>query len=130
MKTYQDVFTFRQVASTWLSAHKDESKFAYALRKVVKQCQPLVVAYQEHLEDLDIEYCSTGDKDVILTDDKGGMVYTKENLRKRNAARRALFMTLVEVTPYLAASVPEDLSEAEREVLAGFVLPEQTIIDP
>ena len=122
-KKYKDVYTFLVVAQKWLTDHPQESKFRYALRKVVKQAEKTWSAYQEAVEELDIEHAATGDKDVILKDQHGQIAFTKDGLRARNKARKALFDSEVTIEPYYAKDVPE-LTDAERDAFTGFVLKE------
>lgn len=124
MKTYRDLIAFLSAAQPWLAAHPEDRKFRYALRKVTKQAEKLWATYTEQTEDLDIEHCAVGKDGVILKDERGQFSFTKDGLRKRNAARKALFESAAGVVAFLATDVPADLSEAEREAFAGFVLPD------
>lgn len=130
--TYRDLFQFLNLASVWLAAHPAESKFRYALRKVVKQGERFSGEYQERLEEITIEHCATDPKTQVilkqvLKDARGNervdYEFTKEGLKKRNEARKALFESAIEVNPFVATDVPPDLTEDEREAFAGFVLP-------
>ncbi len=125
MKTFQDVLTFFNAASPWLEKHKDESKFAYAVKKVQKQCKARWESYAEQVEDIDIEHCAVDEKTgVILKDERGGLQFTKDGIKKRNVARRTLFLSDAGVMPFMGKNPPADLTDAEREAFAGFVLPE------
>jgi hypothetical protein len=123
-RTYRHLYTFLVVAQKWLSDHPQESKFRYALRKVVKHAEKLWSAYQEQVEELDIEHAATGERDVILKDQHGQIAFTKDGLRARNKARKALFDSDVSIEPYFAKDVPE-LTDAEREAFTGFVLKDE-----
>ena len=122
-KTYREIIAFISVASSWLEHNPKESKFRYAVKKVVKQCSTLKDRYFEQAEDLDIEHCVEKDG-VISKDANGGINFSKDGLRNRNKARRALFETSVEVMPFLSKDSPDDLTEAERDAFAGFVIAE------
>lgn len=123
-KTNRDLVAFLNAAQPWLVAHPEDRKFRYALKKVTKQAERLWATYTEQAEDLDIEHCATGKDGVILKDDRGQLSFTKEGLRKRNAARKTLFEADAGVVAFLAAEVPAELTESEREAFAGFVLPD------
>jgi hypothetical protein len=129
MKTYRDLVAFLNAAQPWLLAHPEDRKFRYALKKVTKQGEKLWATYTEQAEDLDIEHCATGKDGVIVKDERGQVAFTKEGLRKRNAARKALFETDAGVVPFLAAEVPPELTESEREAFAGFVLPDEREVE-
>jgi len=64
---------------------------------------------------------------VILKDQHGQIAFTKDGLRARNKARKALFDSEVTIEPYYAKDVPE-LTDAEREAFIGFVLREDASI--
>lgn len=119
--TYQDVLEFAHAANSWLSSHKDDQKFTYALRKLLKRAKPLIEAYQEQVEDLNIEHAAVNDKGIIQREPNGACAYTKEALHTRNKAIRALVRTDVTLEPHLV-DPPAELTEAERSAFAGFVL--------
>lgn len=102
-----------------------KTKWTYALERMDKRLKKLLESYQEALGDLQIEHAATeGPGGPILTDADGKFRYTKEGLRARNKAQKELLERPVEFEPYYATEVPENLSEGEKEVCAGFVLPE------
>jgi hypothetical protein len=128
-QTHRSLYTFLVVAQKWLADHPVEGKFRYALKRVVKQVEKIWTAYQEAVEELDIEHAATGERDVILKDQHGQIAFTKDGLRARNKARKALFDSDVTIEPYWAKDVPE-LTDAEREAFTGFVLPEPVDLEP
>ena len=123
--TYRQIVTFLNAANPWLVAHQEQTRFRYALRKVVKQCETLWETWTEAAEDIDIEHAAVGKDDVILRDERGAIAFTKDGLRKRNAARRVLFDSEVKLEPFMAKDVPP-LTDVERDAFTGFILPEQT----
>lgn len=126
-KSYRAIATFVGAAGSWLENHTTESKFRYAVKKVLKQASARWDEHNEKQQDLAIEHCLT-DKDgsvrYVDNDPRKGHEYSKEGLRKLIASRKALSESLVDVTPFMAKDVPQDLVEAQREAFAGFVLPE------
>lgn len=129
-RTILDLITFVNTANDFLGKHPAESKFAYALRKVVKQCAKVHNEYQEELTELGVEHCAVDKDGVILREADGSLRFTKEGLKKRNVAQKALVEKPRTVTPYLAKDVPVDITGAQREAFAGFVLPEDADIEP
>jgi hypothetical protein len=129
-KTYEEVFTFIQLGNAWLTRNdKKDSKFKYGLTKELKAAVALGNKYNEQIEDIDIDHCATDDKGVILRDEKNELRFTKDGIKARIKARRELFKSSVEIEPYFASDVPDDLTEFEKEVFAGFVLrPELTLV--
>ena len=128
-KTYRDLLTFRQYAGSWLASHKEPSKFRYGVKKIFDATKTLHEQYDEQLQDLSIEHCTEKDG-VIATNAGGGFQFSKENLRKRNAATKELSKKLVDVPSYMAKEPPKDLSDDEREAFAGFVLPDLADEEP
>jgi hypothetical protein len=127
-RKYKEIYTFLVTAQKWLTDHPQESKFRYALRKVLKVAEKQWSVYTEQVEDLDIEHAATGDKDVILKDQHGQIAFTKDGLRARNKARKALFDSEVQIAAYYAKDAPE-LTDAEREAFTGFVLKDDAPAD-
>ena len=125
-RTYKDLFTFIQAATLWTQKNKGESKFRYALKKVLKASEKLQAAYQEKIEEFDIEFCSVDKDEIIIKDAQGNLSFTKENLRKRNAKRRELFETVVEAPTHLVDKAPDGLEDFFVEAFEGFVLKSTT----
>lgn len=132
-KTYREVNEFSAVATAYTMQHADsDTKFKYALTRMLKQIRPLLEDLQERLSDLNVEFAAT-DRDeekndegreplgILLTDERGQFRYTKKGLIARNKAHRAVMHEDVEIEPYYASDIPE-LTDSEREVFTGFVL--------
>jgi hypothetical protein len=119
--SYADIFQFIQNANNWLSNHKDETRIHYALRKLIKQCNKLIVVYQEKIEELNIDNCSVDEKGIILRDERNEYKFTKEGLKKRNEQRREEYEKLQVITPfYITDKSP--LSEADIDNFRGFIV--------
>lgn len=122
-KSYGEMNQFIGAANAWLERNPNESKFSYAIKKVVKSCLKLLGEYQEQVEEISITHCAVDKDGVILRDERGGFRYTKDELKKRNKKVNDLFKSAVEIEPYFATEIPK-LTEEEREVFLGFVLKE------
>ena len=124
-KTYQEIANFIGTAQAYQADEKrtKETKFTYALRKVVKSCQKLWESYIEQREDIDVEHAATDPKThVILRDEQGGGIsYTKDGMRARQKALRELFQQEVTVTSFGVATWPADLTDTERDAFEDFV---------
>lgn len=105
----------------WLALHPEESKFSYAIKRVVDQITALDKIKVVEFENIDIDNCATDANGVILRNPDGSLAFTKDGLKACNAARSALLDSEVEIEPYYATEVPE-LLEGEREIFAGFVI--------
>src|SRR6476660_6167906 len=90
-KTYQQLVAFINYARTYLQQHKEQkSKYTYALERMDKRLAKPTEDYTEALGDLQIEHAATDEKGTLLTDEKGQFRYSKDGLRARNKAQRAL----------------------------------------
>lgn len=107
-----------------------ESKFGYAYKRFSeKNIIPAFKEYNNLITDIRVEHALEDEKTKeVLTDKTSnrGFKYSKEGLKKVIAAERELMDSFGEkafdVEPYIAAYVPEDLTEEEREVLAGILI--------
>jgi hypothetical protein len=124
-KTYQEIRTFLVIADAWAGRNTDESKFRYAITRVLKRGSKLDSEYVEKAEDVNIDNCATDKDGVILRDDKGGFRFTKDGEKARNKARLELFHSTVEIEPHYCGEIPDSLTEEEREAFTGFVIEEQ-----
>jgi len=125
MKSYRECFEFARAGQQWIAKHEEESKFKYALTKVMRKLNRVQERWQELIEESNIEHCATDSAGVILRDEKGQYKYTKEELLKRNKRVNSLYDQPVEIAPHFATEVPEDLTELEREIFNGFVLKDE-----
>ena len=121
-KTRQEVLTFMQQAEIYRQNNPKSTKFTYALGKLLKQANKINKETQEKLEDINYEYCKTDKNDVIMESDKGNLVYTKEGRISRDKAVRKLRDEEVEIEPYYATKVPDNLTHSERDAFTDFVL--------
>ena len=122
--SYRDLAEFMAHAQKRVASRdKDnaETKFDYALRKVLKSCERLWTDYLETRGDIDIEHCAVDDSGVIKRDAQGGLCFTKDGMKARATALRKLFDQTVDVPTHIAEA-PKGLTEEERDIFAGFVL--------
>lgn len=118
---------FATFAQAFLKRTKDkETKLNYAINRVLGRIQKQSGKVNDALSDIEIDNCVTekrGDDDVIVRDGQGNLQFTKEGIRKRNAATtKYVTEANVEVEPYFATKLPDDLSTFEVEAFAGFVI--------
>lgn len=112
----------------WLASHPGDNKFAYAIKRVLAQIQKLSPEMQARFETIDIDHCATGAHGVIIRNPDDSLAFTKEGLKKRNAARMELLNAEdIEIEPYFATQIPESLSDSELEVFSGFVIKPETV---
>lgn len=139
MKTnIKKINAFFQLASYLLTKKPGDTKFNYALKKVVKQCQPVLEDYNSELEDIAINNASTDDKGNLVhtknevTGEIIGYSYTKEAAIKRKADGKVLFTIEKDypVKPHFCKDLPDDLTDEQKEVLADFVVQPETESEP
>lgn len=99
-------------------AKENDNKLSYAIKKTIKRIQEASEDFNEKAEDLRIEYCSTDEKGNVVKVN-GQYQFTKENLRKLNADFKKLFL---EIDPYFATEIPEDLTDEQTEAFEGIVI--------
>lgn len=120
--TYRQINEFIAAASVYLKAHPEPSKLEYALKKMLKRSGAVMEDYNEKLEDLRIDNCIENDKGVIARDERGNYQFSKDGLKTLLKAHRELADKPVSLEVYIATALPENLSEADRENFAGFVV--------
>ncbi len=131
MKTsIKKINQFNLAAHDYLSDNKGDTKLAHALKKVSKQSLPVLENYNSELDDIAINNASVDEKGNLLhvkneIDGKIlGYSYTPSAAIRQKRESKELFSTEKEypITPHIIKDLPADLSEANKEVFAGFVL--------
>jgi hypothetical protein len=120
---------FNLVAHNYLSENKGDTKLAYALKKVAKQCLLVLEQYNSDLEDIAINNASVDEKGNLLhlKNDVDGKIigysYTPIAAIQRKKEATELFSSEKDypITPHICKDIPVDLTEAHKEVFAGFV---------
>jgi hypothetical protein len=141
--THREIINFINSAGVWLATNNEETKFSYALNRVIKRAETIHRKFQDQREDLQLEHCMVDEKGKVLRatpspgNPQGGYEFTKDGLLKLNKAVRALLDTEVEIEPYIATAHPvtdkncphckklverNGLSELERDAFMGFVI--------
>jgi hypothetical protein len=57
------------------------TKLEHARNQTLKNASSFIEAYNDKLEDLNIDYCSTDEKGNIVRDPRGQYIFTKDNQR-------------------------------------------------
>jgi len=103
---------------------KDTEAFIYALKKVAKRITTKTIAeFQNIITDNQIDLCEADEKMEPKKDDKGSLVFTKESMKKRNAFQLNASMLECIVEEFHASVIPNNLTQEEREIFTGFVIP-------
>lgn len=141
--TIKEANDFQFAASVYLTQHKEESKFTYALKKVQKRIDKAAEKpkedYNEKVIDNNVRLASTDKDGNILYEvetvieangskkevNTGTPKFKPESLREKNKLQNELgkiFLdTVIEFEPYMATEVPE-LTEEEKEAFNGYVI--------
>lgn len=139
MKTsWRKLLVFSQVSQGWLANNRKVdaegkpinklSKLEYAINRVTPQLAPLQAKVMEHLEDIDIDFCSVDKEGNILKDAQGGYKYTPKKLKERNKERITVFdKEDLEIEHYYATVVPNTLTEYELASFSGIVIDPEKI---
>jgi hypothetical protein len=69
------------------------------LRKIYDKIKPLIDSYQEQLEDLRLENASVDEKGNLVLNEKGEYKFTKDAIKKLNAAIKDLSEKEIEFKP-------------------------------
>jgi len=131
--TYEKVLAFTNVSKQVRGLSKaPQTKFHYAIDKmrsnISSACKKIEKAYTEKDMELQIKYASVDEKNNLVLQDNGSYSFSKDNWGKYQEELSRLLdeksKEVVEVEPYMAAHIPDNLSMYEAETFAGFILPE------
>lgn len=133
MKTsWKKILEFAQVAQNYLANHPEKTKLEYAITRVMSQTAKIQEDVLERLNDVDIDCCLTEGNDengAILRDDQGNLKFSKKSLRDRNKRRKEIMDNDdLEIEPYFATAIPDNLSDGEKEIFTGFVIKETPVL--
>jgi hypothetical protein len=98
-----------------------KNKFEHAVGRALKGLRRAAEEHADSTVDINVEHASL-DKDGNLVMDGERFRYSRDGMKARLTALRALMDVEHEVEPYFATEVPEDLTEDERDAFTGFVL--------
>ena len=126
--SWNQLVLFTRYAEHYINSKKGaETKFTYALRRVLPQIVAHEPKLQEALADIDIENCVTekcnGSDGVIARDDKGNLVFTVAGAKLRNKQKTEhLTKPGYEIEPYFAHSeLPAELTVDQVLAFSGLV---------
>ncbi len=106
---------------------KTDTKLKYAVIKVLKSFKKIAEDYKEKINDINIEYCHTDEKGVIVKDSEGDFSFKKEDLKKREKAVKELNKELVNIETYII-EINEDIENLINpysiEILKGILFKE------
>jgi hypothetical protein len=115
---------YRLITALLEMAAPSGTKLEHAKTQTLKNAASFIEAYNDKLEDLNIDYCSTDEKGNIIKDQRNQYVFTKD---KQRALAKELkkFMDSDVILPFnlVPTSDKKGLSEPQIEYLeeAGFL---------
>lgn len=122
-KTNKEIITFINFAHAYLNANEGESKFKYAVGRMLKRCMTAHEKTQEQIEDINIDNCSEDDRGNIMRDERNQYVFTKPAMKARIGAQRELMRKSVQLEAYISTEPSvSPLSPDEFEICEGFVI--------
>lgn len=140
MKTsFRKLLQFEQAAESYTQRRTGETKLDYAIKKLSDKFTAINTAFTERLQaqldDVRIDHCLTDPPDdpngKIVRDSAYRYVFTKEGEKAckkelKKVGDALLDMEDIEIVPYFATQIPDDLTETELEAFSGLVIkPEQ-----
>ena len=125
MKTTQRAINkFTNACNAWITRQKsDDTKYHDAIRSVAERAQVIAKEIEKKTRKLAIKFC-TDDKDGQIMRDQFGFKFTKANQELFDEAMEKLMDEEYELEPEVAFSTPKDLTKAERDAIAGFIVVE------
>lgn len=138
MKTsYKKIQLFAVATNKYLDSHKDETKLAYALKKVAPRVNKVIQEeYPEAVERINIINANTdANKSILYTEvlEADGSTsqkyqFTPEGLLSQRAAIKELFSDeIFDVEPFIINELPPDFNEEYRTYFENFVLAPQEL---
>lgn len=127
------LLTFTKHAAAYLDRKQGETKFTYALRRVIPQIVALDSEVQTKLADIDIENCVTekinNTDGVIVRDANGNLKYTAQGLKLCNRQKTDhLNGDNYEIEPYFTrGELPDDLNVDLLLACAGIIFPTEAL---
>lgn len=100
------------------------TKLEHARNQTLKNAGPFIEAYNDKLEDLNIDYCSTDERGNILRDARGQYIFTKDNQRALSKELKKFMDGPMAVQfEIVSTSDVKGLGDAHAEFLAevGFI---------
>jgi hypothetical protein len=125
--SWERILDFDLTQAAYRDRHNNEqSRFTYALDRVVSQLPKIQKRVQARMSEFEIDLCETKEpegKGPIVRDAEGRLQFTKDNLKKVNAQKEEWVEAFnVKIDPYFATSLPEGLSYFELMAFSEFVI--------
>jgi len=122
-KIWEEINFFLMVAHNFLQTKIEnrETKLAHAITRVTKSLMRPAKKRTQMIEDIEVELAIEEDG-KLLRDEKGALQFSRANELKRLKRIRAIDDMEFEFQTHWATSLPEDLSQEEKNAFEGFVI--------
>ena len=100
------------------------TKLEHARNQTLKNASSFIEAYNDKLEDLNIDYCSTDEKGNIIRDARGQYIFNKDNQRALSKElKKFMDSPMVVAFEIVSTSDKKGLNDAQVEYLSevGFI---------
>lgn len=119
--TYRQIIAFQNNARQFLSKKKEKTKLHYALQKMVSRMKCHVDKYYDIEQEIRIDLAEA-DKDGRLIMQGTQFTFSRENTKELLRRVRELKNEKVQIEPYIATQVPDDLEAIWYEFFVPFVI--------
>lgn len=128
--TYREIINFANAATRWMAIQErdkqPQTKLSYAVARMLKRCQKPLDDYNGKLEDLRLENALEDEKTkAILRDEAQQYKFSKQGLKAVIEAQRELLEKEIEVEPYIATALPDNINDDVKVAFEGFVMEKQ-----
>lgn len=156
--TYEKLMEYNSIAGVWLKKEpsNQNTKLGYAISVFSKKYNKYLIPYNdivndrnERIDDAKVTYASEDeDKNLlklIVKDDKGQVTYTEYKYTKENQNlfnKKVIIINKeanlkiedflcqeIEIEPYYATSLPNNLTEIERAAFTGIVINPSAVME-
>jgi hypothetical protein len=122
LTTWRALQNFAATADQYLNQQKNETKLAYAIKRVRDQITRHAEKLQQLMLDVEIDLCVVDAEGVIKRDAQGNLQFTREGLKECNQRQRELLEHEFEVEPFVIAA-PGDLTADQVAAFGGLIIP-------
>lgn len=123
--TNEKLITIRTLAINYINAEKENSKFKYALTKLVKRSDKALEPFFEKRGDILVDCASVDEKGNLIETESGKYSFTPAKKKEFAAKTKELFPLEVEIEPYFCTEVPKELDQSMIEEFVGIVIKEE-----
>lgn len=122
-RTNSDLQLFIQNAENFIRNNENHI-FNEKLLKQGRKLKDISEKYQEETNDAKIEFCEVNEKGIIVYDEKGNFMFTKENMKKLNEKIKAINKKMVSFDLIITVDHLKKLPNEFKHYFESFILSE------